>query len=226
MTLDSRHIRAGRALIDATQEEMAKAAGLSLATLNNIERNVAHPRAKTYDKIRQALADAGVKITAEENLQRVDFRAEEYLEEEIGSPLRETLARLVRKNNLLDVQRAVFFCKENDRIRVAVYLEGALRHLIYQGTILDTQHRIGLAELAVFAITCRKELKNNVFFADAPLPEALSSSEENEFSRIARASTHSDLARFLDQFPDSEKSISAAQESPEHPLSHVMRVFG
>ena len=62
--ITSSQIRAARAIINAKQSELAKAAGISLATLNNIERGVGDPRTSTLDAIERALpsADPGVGV--------------------------------------------------------------------------------------------------------------------------------------------------------------------
>jgi transcriptional regulator with XRE-family HTH domain len=56
-------IRAARGLVNMTQAELAAAAGLSVATLNNIEREVADPRASTLEAIQRALETRGVVFT-------------------------------------------------------------------------------------------------------------------------------------------------------------------
>lgn len=59
-------IRAARALLGVTQNELAKMAGISLGTLNNIERgNQSDPKVSTMRAIQQALEDAGVEFTDE-----------------------------------------------------------------------------------------------------------------------------------------------------------------
>ena len=58
-----RQIRAARAMLDVKQKELAAAAGVSLATLNNIERGVADPRSSTLGAIERALDAAGVRAS-------------------------------------------------------------------------------------------------------------------------------------------------------------------
>ena len=53
-------IRAARALLRWKQSDLAKAADLSLTALNNIEREVADPKASTLGSIQRALEAAGV----------------------------------------------------------------------------------------------------------------------------------------------------------------------
>jgi transcriptional regulator with XRE-family HTH domain len=53
-------IRAARSLIGWKQSDLAKASGISLTALNNIERGAADPRASTLQAIEHALERAGV----------------------------------------------------------------------------------------------------------------------------------------------------------------------
>ncbi|NQY82899.1 MAG: helix-turn-helix transcriptional regulator [Alphaproteobacteria bacterium] len=226
MTLHPRHIRAGRALIDTTQDDMAKAAKLSLATLNNIEREVAHPRQKTFDKIRLALADAGVNITVNDDVERVQFTPRGYIEEELGTPIRDTLSRLMWQNSLLNVRRALFFSFEDDFHRCGLYLEGRFRQVLYIGSGLNTRHRIGLAELAAVAIAARKELRNQVFFAENILTLSQREGVANDFDAVVSLTNHRNFERFLDLFPESRSVIDTARKSDQHPLFHVLHIFG
>lgn len=58
-------IRAARSLLNMKQTDLAAAASVSLATLNNIERGVTDPRSSTLDSIQRALEAAGVIFIAE-----------------------------------------------------------------------------------------------------------------------------------------------------------------
>lgn len=54
-------IRAARAMLNIKQSELAAKAGISLATLNNIERG-ADSRVSTLQKIAQALESEGIEF--------------------------------------------------------------------------------------------------------------------------------------------------------------------
>jgi transcriptional regulator with XRE-family HTH domain len=56
-------IRAARGLIGWTQQQLAKATGLSLAAINNLERGIGAPRVQTLHYVQQALERAGVEFT-------------------------------------------------------------------------------------------------------------------------------------------------------------------
>lgn len=55
-------IRAARALLGWKQEDIARASGLSLTTLNYIEKETVSPRQKTMTIVQQAFEDAGVEF--------------------------------------------------------------------------------------------------------------------------------------------------------------------
>ncbi len=58
-------IKAARGLLDWTQEQLARAAGLSLPAVANIERGAANPRAETLRALYAAFEKQGVEFTDE-----------------------------------------------------------------------------------------------------------------------------------------------------------------
>lgn len=63
--ISASQIRAARALVGWTQGQLAEAAGLSLAVVNNVERNVTDPRRSTLEAIQRALENGGVEFIGE-----------------------------------------------------------------------------------------------------------------------------------------------------------------
>lgn len=53
-------MRAGRALLGWSQQQLADAASIGLASVNNYERGVSDPRLSTLLKVRNVMAAAGV----------------------------------------------------------------------------------------------------------------------------------------------------------------------
>jgi transcriptional regulator with XRE-family HTH domain len=60
--ITARQVRAARALLGWTQRELAEASGLSLAVVNNIEREATSGRASTLRKLQSALEEAGIQL--------------------------------------------------------------------------------------------------------------------------------------------------------------------
>jgi transcriptional regulator with XRE-family HTH domain len=61
--LSIEQIKAARALLDWTQDELAAAAGLSKPSINTLERRIANPKVETLNAIQKALEKAGVEFT-------------------------------------------------------------------------------------------------------------------------------------------------------------------
>ena len=55
-------IKAARALLDWKQEDLAKASGVSLASVNNLERGLYSPRPETLALIHSAFEGAGIEF--------------------------------------------------------------------------------------------------------------------------------------------------------------------
>ncbi len=56
-------IKAARALLDWTQDDLANASGLSKPSINILERRISNPKQATMTAIQRALEDAGVEFT-------------------------------------------------------------------------------------------------------------------------------------------------------------------
>ncbi len=56
-------IKAARALLDWTQDDLAAAAGLSKPSINTLERRISNPKSNTMKAIQKALEKAGVEFT-------------------------------------------------------------------------------------------------------------------------------------------------------------------
>lgn len=68
-------IRAARALLNWTQDDLAAAAGISRPSINNLERGLYSARPETFQSIVSALEKAGVEFTPNSGLR---LRQEEY----------------------------------------------------------------------------------------------------------------------------------------------------
>ena len=107
--LDLYQIRAGRALLGVTQHELAQAAGISVASLNNIERGVAKPRRSTLQILEQTFADAGLNFDASTYMQALYFSP--YGRPGAHDPMvsQEILLRYFNPDSLLKIRKIIFF---------------------------------------------------------------------------------------------------------------------
>jgi transcriptional regulator with XRE-family HTH domain len=67
--LHSSQIKAARAMLGWSQEQMAQESGLAITTIRNMEMGYV-PRGRTADIIRQAIEKAGVEFTEDEGIRR------------------------------------------------------------------------------------------------------------------------------------------------------------
>ncbi len=63
-------IKAARAILDWSREDLARLTGLSVNTIRNLETGHISPRGSTVDVIRQAVEDAGLEFTDDEGIKR------------------------------------------------------------------------------------------------------------------------------------------------------------
>lgn len=63
MTITVAQMRAARALLGWTQEELAVASGMASVSIRNIERGAKAPRATSLQKIEDALVKAGIVLS-------------------------------------------------------------------------------------------------------------------------------------------------------------------
>jgi len=66
--ISARQIKAARALLDWSQEDLANASGLSIATIRKLELGHISPRYSTTHVIRQAIEKAGLEFIEQEGI--------------------------------------------------------------------------------------------------------------------------------------------------------------
>lgn len=81
-------IKAGRALLEWTQEDLAREAGLSKPSINMLERRVANPKRETLEAIQSAMETAGVEFTEGPGVKLTGTVIKTYVFEGNGSLLR------------------------------------------------------------------------------------------------------------------------------------------
>ncbi len=64
-----KQIKAARALLDWSQQQLADASGLSLAAINNLERGIGSPRQETIRQIERSLRSAKIEFIGEAGVQ-------------------------------------------------------------------------------------------------------------------------------------------------------------
>lgn len=78
--ITAQQVRAGRALINWSQKELAAKSGISLNAINNFEREIVAPRQDTLSALRRTLEEAGLEFIGETgvNKARDQLRIEQH----------------------------------------------------------------------------------------------------------------------------------------------------
>jgi transcriptional regulator with XRE-family HTH domain len=71
---DSRQFKAARALLDWTQDDLAKASGVALPTIANIERGSSRPRQDTLQTLQKTFESQGIEFLEPSGVQLVSER--------------------------------------------------------------------------------------------------------------------------------------------------------
>mgnify|MGYP001160131936 FL=1 len=102
-------LKAARALLGVRQSELAKAAGISLATLNNFERGIGDPRASTIVAIEQSLIRSGISFTGDGEFEGVTLRKVQRPSTIDTFTASHQILKAFERSSLLNIQSIVFY---------------------------------------------------------------------------------------------------------------------
>ena len=227
-------IRAGRNMINAKQTELAKAAGISLATLNNIERAIGDPRVSTLDAIERALNIGGISFENDGNNQIVTLnsiaRPNAYDTFSASQRVLETFTPA----NLLKVKKITFFCRRRNNARdgeskfiICILIEGKARSILFDQVNFSVMNAARTAEvtgilLASFVIYPKKIHYSDKIFEDTTVDEA-SEVIRKLYAQECLAMTHP--KNFFDIFDDWDNHISQYAEYDGHPMDKLVKLI-
>lgn len=230
--LVSNMLKAARALLGVKQSDLARAAGISLATLNNFERGIGDPRASTMDAIERALARGGITFSGDSEHDVVTLR--KLLRPsafDTYNASREVLEALDR-SSLLRV-RTVLFYRNNpqaengeNRQHVAILVEGPARVVLFDQARFSLASSSHIAEvtgimLAAFALYRDRIRYAPDFISDTTrLPPAVAV----DLLRQVAWRNLSDPADFLDLFGIGAERIASLAMRNDHPLHNLLQV--
>ncbi len=229
-------IRAGRSILNVKQSELAKAAGISLATLNNIERGVGDPRASTLEAIERALYRAGVSVEGDGISETLQFhklaRPSVYETYQASQRILESLGR----DSLLKVERILFFVRRDrsagtdkagdNGLRLCLMLDGRARTLLFDQVSFTFANGARTAESAGVLYAAFLTHGASLFFLDTiqedttlvSLRDAFDQLHEQEWVRMRHPK---DLVDLMDDW-DAMKSRYSDRDG--HPMAQLLSV--
>ena len=169
-------LKAARALLGVRQSELAKAAGISLATLNNFERGIGDPRASTIVAIEQSLIRSGISFTGDEEFEGVTLRKVQRPSTIDTFTASHQILKAFERSSLLNIQSIVFYRNvetspsEKHRQYVSLMIKGAERTIIFDQVRLSLETISHAAEVSGILLAAVSMYPDAIYY----LPEFLS----------------------------------------------------
>ena len=169
-------LKAARALLGVRQSELAKAAGISLATLNNFERGIGDPRASTIVAIEQSLIRSGISFTGDGEFEGVTLRKVQRPSTIDTFTASHQILKAFERSSLLNIQSIVFYRNvetlpsEKHRQYVSLMIKGVERTIIFDQVRLSLETISHAAEVSGILLAAVSMYPDAIYY----LPEFLS----------------------------------------------------
>ena len=230
--ITSSQIRAARAIINAKQSELAKAAGISLATLNNIERGVGDPRTSTLDAIARALQRAGVDIAGDSTHETVTLRRVERPQAFDTFLASQRVLEALGPDSLLKPQTVLLFARwnrsqEDERPRICLLVEGQVRAVLFDRVDFNLGGGARVAEVAGVMLAAFAFHRSRLRYLDQVLEDTTSADADEAVDRLKSLQSLplDHPGSFIDVFGSWDDCLSRYGERPGHPLADLAGLF-
>ena len=232
LLISSSQIRAARAIINAKQSELAKAAGISLATLNNIERGIGDPRTSTLEGIELALQRAGVDITGDATCETVTLRRVERLQAFDTFLASQRVLEALGPDSLLKPQNVLLFARRNrrqgdERPRICLLAEGQVRSVLFDRVDFNLGSGARVAEVAGVMLAAFTLHQPRLRFLDQVLEDTTTAEAREAVDRLRSLDSLplDHPGAFIDVFGSWDDCISLYGARPGHPLADLAALF-
>lgn len=225
--ISAAQIRAGRALINAKQSELAKAAGVALATLNNIERGVGDPRSSTLEAIERALAFAGIECEGDGQRETVSLQRLSRPSAHDTYFACQRVLECLEPGSLLKVERVRFYVQSNSAHqpsdtsrRIAVMVDGESRTLLFDQASFTLTDSVRVAEVARMITSAFINSPDAVEYVDSIVEDTTVAHLEEAAYRLA-GMTWQPLVHpkdLLAVYGEWSPDLQRLSETREHPL--------
>ena len=225
-------IRAARALIGAKQSDLAKAAGVSLATLNNIERGVGDPRSSTLESIEQALVGAGVDFASDSVTEGITLRRLDRPAAYETLFASQRVLELLGRDSLTPVEKVLFFARRareaaDDPPRICLLVEGRNRAVLLDRVQFNVSNGSRAAEVAAILLWAFSFHKDKLFYlgqvlddtTDGDLPEVVARIRALEWQKLGHPSA------LFEVFDDWEGRLLKFADRGGHPMRDLLALF-
>lgn len=227
-------IRAARSLIGIKQSDLARGAGISLATLNNIERGIGDPRASTLEAIERALTGAGIEFAGDAvsecvKLRRLD-RPTAY--ETLFASQR--VLELLGRRALTPVQKVLLFARRpregangEEDPRICLLIEGHNRAVLFDQVQFSVANAGRAAEVAAILLWAFSFHKDELYYLEQVLDDTTAGDLPEVVARL-RSLNWLPLrhpADFFNVFDDWDGRLKPMAEREGHPMRELAALF-
>ncbi len=230
--ISAAQIRAGRALLNIKQSELAKAAGVSLATLNNIERGIGDPRASTLQALERALELAGVLVEDDgvrETVILVRYDRPNARDTYFAS---QRALEILSPGSLLNVTNLTVFARLDGPsympgigTRVGFMIKGIGRTLLFDQAEFTSASSPRAAEIAGILLAAHFRLGGEILYIDRVMDDTATLQLEDAVALLSKAPSRKleNLKPFFDIFDDWDANLAVWAEKEGHPLRVLVR---
>lgn len=219
-------------MLEVKQSDLAAAAGISLATLNNIERGVADPRSSTLASIERALKDAGVEVGE-------DGLIEEVRLYRIARPnaydtlfASQRVLEIIGPGSLYHVERIHVFARHGGTAgamapRICLLIEGRSRTILFDLVDFNMENDSRSAEVAGILLGCYAFHRGKLSYLDHVLEDTTTAELAEAVSRLRaldwKAMDHP--GPFFNRFDDWEGRLLGFARRPGHPMRDLVSLL-
>jgi transcriptional regulator with XRE-family HTH domain len=230
--ISASQIRAARAIIGAKQRELARAAGISLATLNNIERGVGDPRTSTLEAIEQSLARAGVLIAGDKSTETVTLHRLARPSAYDTYYASQRVLQAMGPDSLLKTHHVLFFARWGgrdapERPRICLLIEGPARAVLFDQVDFNLGGGARTAEVAGIMLAAFAFHRKELYYLEDVLEDTTLAEPAEAVERIramsAKALRHP--RDFIDVFDSWDDRLAASVARPGHPMRDLAALF-
>ncbi len=232
--ISSAQIRAGRALINAKQTELAAASGISLATLNNIERGLGDPRASTLRAIESALNLAGVEVDRDGSSETIILHKFSRPTAYDSFSASQRVLEILGSDSLIKITSLLFYIRrisgvvqredEGHNHRLCLLINGKERHILFDQVGFNLTNSARIAEVAGVLLAALVTFPKNVYYCDQLLEDTTISPIEDVVKHLQSNKQH----RFTDPKPlfslvgDWKQDFEPSLHIDGHPLLDLL----
>ncbi len=227
-------IRAARSLIGIKQSDLARGAGISLATLNNIERGIGDPRTSTLEAIERALTGAGIEFASDAVSESVKLRRLDRPTAYETLFASQRVMELLGGRALTPVEKVLLFARrprENANLdedpRICLLIEGRNRTVLFDQVQFSVASAGRAAEVAAIVLWAFSFHKEGLYYLEQVLDDTTAGDLPEVVARL-RGLNWLPLrhpADFFNVFDDWDHRLKPMAERDGHPMRELAALF-